>query len=162
MAGGLEFVQVPVSDVAHAIQLSLAPVFLLNGVGVLLAMMASRLARIVDRARVMEQRLADAVDAEAARLRTDLNVVSKRARLINRGITLGTVAALLVALVVALLFAAAFTIVSLGSTVALVFIIAMLSLVGSLWCFLLEVRISTANLRFGASQLTVQNSRKSP
>ncbi len=49
--------QAPVSDVAHAIQLSLAPVFLLSGIGVLLGMLTSRLARIVDRARVMEQRL---------------------------------------------------------------------------------------------------------
>ena len=54
---GLEFAQVQVGDVARAIQLSLTPVFLLNGVGVLLAMLTTRLARIVDRARTLEERL---------------------------------------------------------------------------------------------------------
>jgi hypothetical protein len=147
---GLEFVQVPVTDVAHAIQLSLAPVFLLNGVGVLLAMLASRLARVVDRARVMEQQLSLSPSHDVAeQLRGALTVISRRARLINRAITLGTVAALLVAAVVALLFAAAIATVSLGATIAVAFIVSMLSLVGSLWCFLIEVRVSTANLRFG-------------
>jgi Protein of unknown function (DUF2721) len=150
MVPGLEFVQVPVTDVAHAIQLSLAPVFLLNGVGVLLAMLASRLARVVDRARVMESQLAQTDgDATVATLDAALIVISRRARLINRAITLGTVAALLVSAVVALLFAAAFVTISLGPAIAVVFILSMLSLVGSLCCFLIEVRVSTANLRFG-------------
>jgi hypothetical protein len=42
---------VEVVDIAHAIQLALAPVFLLSGIGVLLGMLTSRLARIVDRDR---------------------------------------------------------------------------------------------------------------
>jgi hypothetical protein len=59
------------------------------------------------------------------------------------------VAALLVAFVVVLLFAAAFTAFPFGATIALVFIGAMLALVGALWCFLIEVRVATAALRFG-------------
>jgi hypothetical protein len=37
--------------IAHSIQLSVAPVFLLSGVGVLLGVLTNRLARVVDRAR---------------------------------------------------------------------------------------------------------------
>ncbi len=48
---GFDFSQLNVGDVTHAMQLALGPVFLLNGIGVLLAMMTARLARIVDRAR---------------------------------------------------------------------------------------------------------------
>ncbi len=58
-------------------------------------------------------------------------------------------AALLVAFVVVLLFAAAFTTFPFGATIAAVFIGAMLALVGALWCFLIEVRVATAALRFG-------------
>ena len=73
--------QVPVTDVVHAIQLSLAPVFLLNGIGVLLAMLTSRLSRIVDRARQMESELAGAPHAEGRLLIGRLGVISRRARL---------------------------------------------------------------------------------
>jgi len=149
---GLEFAQVPVTDVAHAIQLSLAPVFLLNGVGVLLALLTSRLARIVDRARLMEQRLPVVAEEERAKLHEQLATSSRRCRLMNRAITLSTFAALLVAAIVALLFATAFLPFRLGSPIAVIFIVAMLSLVGSLWCFLIEIRISTLSLRFGTAR----------
>ena len=151
MWGSLDFT-VPVTDVAHAIQLSLGPVFLLTGLGVLLAMLTSRLARIVDRARVLEARLPQASEEEAAEIHRYLAITSRRGRLMNRAITLGTMAALLVALVVVLLFATAFVKFPFGASIALVFIGAMLALVGALWCFLIEVRVATAALRFGPSR----------
>jgi hypothetical protein len=149
---GMEIAQLAASDVAHAIQLSLTPVFLLNGVGVLLNVLTSRLARIVDRARVMEQRLPDAGTEEAEDLRQQIRTISRRGRLVNRAITLSTFAALLVAAIVALLFTTAFLSFPLGSAIAVVFIIAMTSLVGALWCFLIEIRISTVSLRFGRAR----------
>ena len=148
----LSFVQVPVTDVAHAIQLSLAPVFLLNGVGVLLGVLTNRLTRVVDRARTMEQRLPFASPDEERELHGHLKVIRRRARLLNRPITLGTVTALLVAAVVALLFATAFAPFPLGVAIAVVFIVSMLSLVGALWCFLIEIRIATLSLRFGPAR----------
>ncbi|HEV7632189.1 MAG TPA: DUF2721 domain-containing protein [Steroidobacteraceae bacterium] len=144
-----EISQAPISDVAHAIQLSLAPVFLLSGIGVLLGMLTSRLARIVDRARVMEQRLQFAAEQEMSDLLAWLLVITRRARLMNRAITLSTIAALLVASVVALLFASAFSSFSLAPLIGLLFILSMLSLIASLLCFLLEIRIATASLRIG-------------
>jgi hypothetical protein len=152
--------QVQVNDVAHAIQLSLAPVFLLNGVGVLLSMLTSRLARIVDRARQLEIRLTSATEEESVDMRATLATISRRARLMNRSITLGTVTALLVSAVVALLFATAFLSFPLGSVIALVFILAMLCLVGALWCFLIEIRISTLSLRFGITVNELNSTRR--
>jgi hypothetical protein len=144
-----EISQAPISDVAHAIQLSLAPVFLLSGIGVLLGMLTSRLARIVDRARVMEQRLQFAAEQEMSELLAWLLVITRRARLMNRAITLSTIAALLVASVVALLFVSAFSSFSLAPLIGLLFILSMMSLIASLLCFLLEIRIATASLRIG-------------
>jgi hypothetical protein len=144
-----EISQAPISDVAHAIQLSLAPVFLLSGIGVLLGMLTSRLARIVDRARVMEQRLQFAAEQEMSELLAWLLVIKRRARLMNRAITLSTIAALLVASVVALLFVSAFSSFSLAPLIGLLFILSMMSLIASLLCFLLEIRIATASLRIG-------------
>jgi hypothetical protein len=146
---GLDLSQLDVPDVTHSMQLALGPVFLLNGIGVLLAMMTARLARIVDRARQLEARLPVAGEAEAAAIHRTLAVTSRRARLMNRGITLSTVAALLVATIVALLFATAFVTFPTGPVVALLFVVCMLALVGSLWAFLQEVRVATFALRFG-------------
>lgn len=141
--------QVPVTDIAHAIQLSLAPVFLLNGIGVLLGMLTSRLARVVDRARGQEKLLQHAAGEEARDILAELATIRRRARLMNVAITLSTAAALLVSLVVALLFTSAFVPVSLATPVSLLFILAMTSLVLALVGFLLEIRIATANLRIG-------------
>ena len=56
--------------IQHAIQLAIAPVFLLTGIASLLGVMANRLARIIDRARALEQRWAslDEKARQAARV----------------------------------------------------------------------------------------------
>ena len=94
---GLDLSQLDVTDVARAMQLALGPVFLLNGVGVLLGMLTNRLARIVDRARTVESRMPQMDGDELRESHRVLAITRRRARLINRAITLGTVAALLVA-----------------------------------------------------------------
>jgi Protein of unknown function (DUF2721) len=58
--------------VAHAIQLAVAPVFLLSGIGAILAVMTSRLGRIIDRAHVLEDKLDSASQETRAALHADL------------------------------------------------------------------------------------------
>jgi hypothetical protein len=135
--------------IAHSIQLSLAPVFLLSGIGVLLGVLTNRLARIVDRARPLEERLAHADLDKAAALQLQLGIFARRARLMNTSITLGVISALLVAAVVALLFSSAFIRLNLAAAVSALFIAAMFSLVIALGAFLAEIRIATATLRIG-------------
>ena len=140
---------IEVVDIAHAIQLALAPVFLLSGIGVLLGVLTNRLARIVDRARKVEESLLQADGASSEESRGQLRVAARRARLINLSITLSTVAALLVALVVALIFASTFAPINLATSVAILFVLAMVALVGGLMSFLFEVRVATEALRIG-------------
>jgi hypothetical protein len=142
---------IQIVDIAHAIQLAVAPVFLLSGVGVLLGVLTNRLARIVDRARTAEARLAGAdAEAEGARLRDQLSALARRARLINASITLITIAALFVSLVVALLFTSTLVAINLAVYVAVLFVAAMITLIVALLAFLLEVRIAIASLRIGS------------
>jgi hypothetical protein len=140
---------IEVVDIAHAIQLALAPVFLLSGIWVFLGVLASRLARIVDRARNMEKelRLPEARDPE--NIRNQLHALARRARYINIAITLGTVAALLVAIVIALLFSSTFIPLNLAAPLALLFVLAMAALVAAFVSFLIEVRVAIAVLRIG-------------
>jgi hypothetical protein len=141
---------IEVVDVAHAIQLAVAPVFLLSGVGVILGVLTARLARIVDRARVAEDRARTDAAHDTPETRSQLRVLARRARLINIAITLITITALLVALVIALLFASTFAPMNLATPVAVLFVLSMISLVVALIAFLLEVRIAIAVLRIGS------------
>ena len=137
--------QVP--DIARVVQLAVAPVFLLSGVGVTLTVLTNRLARIVDRARTLEGRLPAA--AEQVELHRELTTLSSRAQLINRALTLSTTCALLVCVVIAALFVGAFLGLDLSAFIALLFIAAMLTFIGALVSFLREIFLATANLRIG-------------
>jgi hypothetical protein len=145
----MELAQGEVATIAHSIQLSVAPVFLLSGIGVFLGVLTNRLGRVVDRARAFEDRYAGATRENADELRRRLVVLARRARLINGSITLATISALLVAIVVALLFASAFVRFSLALPVAVLFVGSMFALVGALLAFLVEVRIATLTVRIG-------------
>src|SRR5579863_3467059 len=84
-------------DIAHLVQSSVAPVFLLSGVAATLAVLPNRLARGVDRARPLEQRLADH-PGDKGPLHGALEVLARRAGYIYKGISMAAIAALLVAL----------------------------------------------------------------
>jgi hypothetical protein len=136
-------------SVAQVIQLAVAPVFLLAGVGATLNVLATRIGRIIDRARLMEAELPKADAATAADLHKRLAVLSKRASLINRAIALCVLCGLLVSLVVAALFVSSALRIELALPIAIVFVVALLSLAAALVYFLREVFIATAALTFG-------------
>jgi hypothetical protein len=135
-------------DIAHLIQSSVAPVFLLSGVAATLGVLTNRLARIVDRARKLEERY-EAHPGSAKQLHTDLAVLAKRAGYINVAISLCAIAALLVALVVVTLFANAFLGSELGWVIALLFVAAMVCLSAAFIAFFIEVRLAMRELRIG-------------
>jgi CBS domain containing-hemolysin-like protein len=137
-------------DIAHLIQVALTPIFLISAIGVTLNVLTSRLARIVDRARVMETDLCRPDYQPGGRdLHAALDVLARRARYINAAITLITLSALFIALVVVMLFVNAFLRWDLSAFIACMFILSMLSLAAALLAFLIEVRIATRALRIG-------------
>ena len=141
---------VQATDVAHLIQVALTPIFLISAIGVTLNVLTSRLARIVDRARVMESQVSHPdYKPEGRDLHQALGVLARRARYINAAITLITLSALFIALVVVMLFVNAFAHWELSAFIAILFILSMLALAGALTAFLIEVRIATKTLRIG-------------
>jgi hypothetical protein len=138
-----------IGAVAHVIQLAVAPVFLLTAIGALLSVMTNRLGRVIDRARVLEARLDSAQGEVSKTIYENLLVLSQRAKLTGRAITLCTVTALLVCTVIAILFLGDFLHFDSSIPVALLFICAMLSLVLGLLWFLREIFLATASLRIG-------------
>lgn len=141
-----------VASLAQVIQLAVAPVFLLAGVGATLNVLASRIGRIIDRARAMEERLPAAPQEVARELHGRLRVLSRRATLINRAIALCVLSGLLVSLVVAALFVSSSLRIDLAVPIAIAFVIALLSLAAALLHFLREVFLATSSLTFGGSR----------
>jgi hypothetical protein len=136
-------------DIVHLIQSAVAPVFLLSGVGVTLGVLTGRLARIIDRARYLEDQLGPTGVHSEATL-ASLRMLARRAKYTNAAIALCTASALFVSLVVMTLFASAFIGTSLSATIAILFVAAMVCLTGAFGSFLIECRLATQILRFGS------------
>ncbi len=135
--------------VGHAIQLAVAPVFLITGIGAMLGVLASRLGRIVDFARTLEARLSASGEKERSEIHRQLAVLSKRARLTYAAISLSALCALLICVLIQILFLEVFLSLELPSLIGVLFFIAMMAFIMGLICFLREVYLATANLRIG-------------
>lgn len=127
------------TTVATTIQLAVAPVFLLTGIGAMLGVMATRLARVVDRFRVLKEMPSEMHFQREEEMVTLL----RRSRWVHRAITLSVVSALLICIIIATLFLGAEINFSPSSVVSLLFICAMLMLICGLLCFLREIFLST-------------------
>lgn len=135
----------PISEV---ITLSVAPVFLLVAIGGLLNVMTQRLARIVDRARLLEMEMSAAgPDGDREPHRDELRVLDKRMGYTSWAINFCSVAALLIAFVVALLFISDLAEADASQAVAVLFILAMAAIVAGLCAFLVEVATATRTVR---------------
>jgi Protein of unknown function (DUF2721) len=139
----------PIDDIAHLIQLSIAPVFLLTGVGTLLNVLSGRLARIIDRARALEQQLEAPDPKRTDAIVNELHVLERRGRLIYHAIKLSTSSALLVCFLIAALFASSMLHYSTRLIVSSLFIAAMLASIVSLTLFLREVYFAIETFEIG-------------
>lgn len=133
-----------ISDVASAIQLSVAPVFLLAGVGGLLNVLTSRLARAVDRVRLLSS------ERDKHRSKGDeleFTIQMRRTNLIHWSIILSTICALAICLVVVLLFAGNIILDDPSTLITVLFISAMVSLTIAMILFLLEISLALRIMR---------------
>ena len=127
------------TDISRVIQLAVAPVFLLTAIATLINSLNSRLGRIVDRRRVVQERLpAQSADAVAA-AQAESGMLVRRSQQVYYAIFCAVLSALLVCLVVAGAFLGALLGVDLARSVAALFIAAMLAMIAALGLFLREV-----------------------
>jgi len=125
-------------EVANAIQLAVAPAFLLTGMGAILSVMTNRLARIIDRFRVLNEihnKLSndDLIELESLRL---------RAKWTHWAIALTTLSALLTCIVIASIFIATEIRFNFDQFIVLLFTGAMSALILGLISFTREVTLS--------------------
>ena len=129
--------------IVHAIQLAVAPVFLLSGIAALLGVMASRLARIIDRARVLEQTWASLDEKARVPARVEVSYLERRRHLASWSINFCTGAALVLCMVIITLFVEEFFGTNLKWLAGGLFVAVMFALIGGLFSFLREVYLAT-------------------
>jgi len=146
----------PIDSAVQNIQLAITPVFLLTAIGTMLAVLTSRLGRVVDRARQLEDELQTTPENpdRLAAARSDLAVLDRRMAAVNTAIALCTAAAFLVCIVIAILFISELTSFAATNTVTGLFLAAITLLAIGLLFFLREVRIALTTVRVRAGLLT--------
>ncbi len=157
----------PIAGIAQNIQLAVTPVFLLTAIGAILNVLISRLGRVVDRARALEDQLtrpgrsADAGQSEEQQriALADLSVLDRRMGAVNLAIALCTASAFLVCIVISILFVGEFADFDWAQAVIWVFLAALALLAGGLGLFLVEIRIALTSVRVRAGLLGDRRSR---
>ena len=137
------------SAALHAIQLAVAPVFLLTAVATLIGALATRLARIIDRARDVEERLAAGTVANVDAAYWELDRARLRGWIVNCALAFLTVSATLIGATVMTLFVGETTSPRTEAVIPWTFLGGLISFILALLSFLTETLLATHVLKFG-------------
>jgi hypothetical protein len=136
------------TELIPVLQIAIAPVILISGVGLLLLSLTNRFGRAVDRTRqIHDQMHAAAALADRQRLAVQVRVIYQRARLIQFAIVMGALSALFAALLILTLFLTALMKLNGAGLISLIFICCLLSLVACLIAFIMDIRLSLKALK---------------
>lgn len=142
--------------IAQTIQLALAPVFMLVAIGNIMNILSTRLGRVVDRSRILQDRHVATEGAEHDMIVREIRLIDRRIATIGTAIRLLVAAGLSVGLVVTLLFIEEFASINLQAVVAGVFLLAIALIMWALLLFLRETREATEALRIPETYLELE------
>jgi hypothetical protein len=125
--------------VQQVVQLSLAPAFLLSGIGAIMNVIMSRMIWIAQRVENIEAKMEDQRTAKQAR---ELAWLMRRRKLMQGAIMFSTASAVMISLVIGLLFVSAYITAQIGTVIAALWVLTMVLLVTGLGFFLLETRLA--------------------
>ena len=140
------------SELIPVLQVSVGPVILISGVGLVLLSLTNRFGRAVDRTRQILRELREASDADRAILADQVEVLYRRAKFIQVSITFGTLSLLLAALLIITLFFTALMKWDSAIAISLLFMCCLASLIVSLITFLADINLSLKALKHELSR----------
>lgn len=142
------------STVTHSVQLALAPVFFLTAVAGMIAAVAGRLARIIDRARQVEQWVRASTDTDTiARGLRELDYLRTRGRIANLSIGLLTLCGFLIGLTIIFLFIGPAWGIPAHHAAMFCFLSGVVSFIAALGGFLWETVMATHLLNFNVLEI---------
>ena len=133
--------------IAHTIQLALAPVFVLVAIGNILNLLSTRLSRVVDRARLLQQRHGETTGVEHDMVVSEIRAIDQRIHLVTRALRLLVISGLSIGLTVAVLFFEELINMPFERIAAGFFLLSVFLLMWALVLFLRETQIAAATLR---------------
>lgn len=145
------------SSLLPIIQLAITPVILISGMGALMITLTNRMARIVDRTRVVAEAMPAASSEDKQHLENQLVIMWRRALLIRRAVTANGLSMLVSCLLVVTIFASALFEWHLQALVLSLFGASICLLIASLVDFLRDIFVS-----LHALHLQVERARNRP
>lgn len=142
--------------IAQTIQLALAPVFVLVAMGNILNILSSRLGRVVDRARSLQERHVATKGREHDEVVAEIRMIDQRIRLITRAIRMLVLSGLAIGGTVAVLFLEELADLKLQRVAAGTFLVAVGLLMWALILFLRETQIAAQQLRIPRAYLELE------
>ena len=138
---GLEIIERTASTprVQQVVQLSLAPAFLLSGIGAVMNVIMARMIWIAKRIETIEDKMEDHRTPRQAR---ELGWLMRRRKLMQGAIMFSTASAVMISLVIGLLFISAYITAQIGTVIAALWVLTMALLVTGLGFFLMETRLA--------------------
>ena len=125
--------------VQQVVQLSLAPAFLLSGIGAVMNVIMSRMIWIAKRIETIEDKMEEHRTPRQVR---EFGWLMRRRKLMQGAILFSTAAAVMISAVIMLLFISAYITSQIGTVIALMWVLTMALLVTGLGFFLLETRLA--------------------
>ena len=141
--------------IAQTIQLALAPVFVLVAIGNILNLLSSRLGRVVDRSRHLQERHMSTEGPDHNEVVAEIRMIDGRIKLITRAVRLMVISGLFIGTTVAVLFLEELVQLSLQRVAAGTFMTAIGLLMWALVLFLRETQIAAQQLRIPRMYLEV-------
>ncbi len=130
------------TDLIPTLQLSISPVILISGIGLILLSVTNRFGRVIDRSRLLSHDLHGASEMDRATILAELRILSSRGRIARTCVALAALSALLAAVLIISLFLGALLELAIGIVLAILFILCMLSLISALLLFLWDINLS--------------------
>lgn len=135
-------------NIISILPLAISPTILISAVGLLLLMLNNRLAHSVDRARLLQSEMKNAVREEQENIHVQIMIIWNRANLLRRSIELIAASAFFSVLLIFSLFFGALIGIDVYLIDSALFAASLFSMIGGIILFLLEVRKALAALRY--------------
>jgi uncharacterized protein DUF2721 len=135
------------NELIPVLQVAIGPVILISGIGLLLLSLTNRFGRAVDRSRQLIREMREATDADRLRLAGQVEILYRRAGLIQTSIILDAVSVLLAAILIITLFLGALLKLEVAVFVSWLFMCCLASLIVSLVAFIMEIHLSLKALK---------------
>ena len=136
------------NEFTEILKLSISPVVLISGIGLLLLSMTNRLGRVIDRIRALTDEKRKVNDEEEVWLTRQIELLYRRARMLRGSIILSSMSILLTGVIIIMLFAIQFYEIGLSALVAFNFVLCISCLILSMVLFIADISLTLLALKY--------------